>query len=219
MPTPQHNISLSIPGSAGNLEARLRYTIQSEETGVIICPPHPLLAGNMENNVIQVLAERISPFFPVLTFNYQGVGKSSSPNPDLPLFELWDRLDKSEDYSTIIDDGNTVCAWSKKLFARHHIIGYSFGAFIALHIKRQATCSLSLITPPLQEHDFSPLKQTSVPTALFLARHDDLIQSAEESCSFPHPVTTINDTDHFFRDKEEILARQVLQSLMGELMQ
>lgn len=57
---------ISIPCMLGSLEGRLTYREEnSGQPGVILCSPHPLLAGNMDNNVVSALAETLAlSFFP-----------------------------------------------------------------------------------------------------------------------------------------------------------
>ncbi len=208
-----NNTALTLPCDIGTLEARLLYTGDPAFCGIIICPPHPLLAGNMDNNVVQELAKTLSHIFPVLLFNYRTVGKSSSPEPDLPLFEYWDRLDRNGDFSPIIEDTRQVTQWSRRLFPVHHLIGYSFGAYIAQEVAQPGnTKSLTAITPPLHDHDFSTMAELNIPTTLFLAENDEFVQT---DCSKLHklPTFTISGTDHFFRSKEQLLARQVTKIL------
>ncbi len=139
---------ISIPCSAGNLEGRLTYREENnEKPGVILCSPHPLLAGNMDNNIIAILVETLAEHFPVLSFNYRGVGKSFKAEPDLPLFEYWDRLDQGNDFSEIITDTEQVIKWSKRFFADFHLVGYSFGSFIGLSALPGSALSFTGITP------------------------------------------------------------------------
>ncbi len=209
-----HDTELFIPCAIGRLEARLLYSSAQSSCGIILCPPHPLLAGNIDNNVVQTLAQTLCPFFPVLLFNYRAVGKSSTPEPDLPLFEFWDRLDQRNDFSEIIDDTARLLSWSKKLFSSHHLIGYSFGAFIGQHVAQEGqTLSLTAITPPLHDHDFSPLKQTPLPVNVILAADDDLTPTDELADTLSKTVITLPDTDHFFRSREQELAETVYKTL------
>jgi alpha/beta superfamily hydrolase len=210
-----NNTALTIPCAIGTLEARLLYTDEASSCGVIICPPHPLLAGNMDNNVVQTLAKTLARNFPVLVFNYRTVGKSSNPEPDLPLFEYWDRLDRTDDFSAIIEDTQKVLSWSSRLFARHHLVGYSFGAYIAQKIAQKTTTqTVTAITPPLHDHDFSPMTELNMPTTIILAENDDLIKTdMARPPAHTHTVLTIAGTDHFFRSKEQLLARQIAKAL------
>ena len=43
-----HAVELCIPGECGQLEGRLLFREETTQgTGAILCPPHPLLAGNI----------------------------------------------------------------------------------------------------------------------------------------------------------------------------
>ena len=201
---------ISIPCTSGNLEGRLTYREEnSDKPGVILCSPHPLLAGNMDNNVITALADTLANHFPVLSFNYRGVGKSFKAEPDLPLFEYWDRLDQSNDFSAIISDTKQVIEWSKRFFSKFHLLGYSFGSFIGLSALPQSTLSFTGITPPLGEHNFELLPGLRCKTLLIFAEKDSLLKQKTNNLSAKATIHNISDSDHFFLGKEQNVAKIV----------
>lgn len=203
-----HEIQVSIPGGFGLLEGRLLYRQESADgLGAIFCPPHPLLAGNMDNNVVQAVARAVAEMMPVLLFNYPAVGKSTSPQPGLPLFEVWNQLDQAKDYRAIIEEVKRVIAWSGSYFCRYHLIGYSFGACMALAAMASPAISFTAIAPPLAEEDFSALAALAIPQLLITAEQDTLLASAEAIPRNPHCThTTILGADHFFRNHEAVIA-------------
>lgn len=206
--------TISIPCSHGNLEGRLTYREENrEQVGVIICPPHPLLAGNMDNNVVTALAETLAVHFPVLTFNYRGVGKSFKAEPDLPLFEYWNRLDQNNDFSAIIADTKELIYWSKRFFKNFQLVGYSFGSFIGLSALPESALSFSGITPPLTEHDFSPLDNLSCKILLLFAENDNLLTRQEHSFATGTAIHEIPHCDHFFLGREQEVAH-ILESFL-----
>lgn len=211
MAGPLHEVQVSIPGGFGVLEGRLLYRQESADgLGAIFCPPHPLLAGNMDNNVVQAVAKTVAETMPVLLFNYPAVGKSSSPKPGLPLFEVWNQLDQTKEYRAIIGDVQRVIAWSGSYFHHYHLIGYSFGACMALAAITPQAHTFTAIAPPLTEEDFSALSGLSLPALLITAEQDSLLASAEY---IPPPVhcthTTIPGADHFFRNHEAVIAESI----------
>lgn len=209
--------NISIPCVAGTLEGRFTYREENKgKTGVILCPPHPLLAGNMDNNVIEALAEMLSVHFPVLTFNYRGVGKSFKANPDLPLFEYWNNLDKSNDFSEIIIDTEELIQWSKRLFADVHLVGYSFGSYIGLSSLPLSARSFTGITPPLAEHNFECLKKLSCRTLLIFAGDDNLLSCKRGSLDAGATIHEIPDSDHFFIGKEQEVSRLIESFLLSD---
>jgi len=206
---------ISLPCRVGNLEGRLTYREENRgKPGVILCPPHPLLAGNMENNVIKALTRTLAHHFPVLSFNYRGVGKSCSPAPDLPLFEYWNRLDTSNDFSEIIADTEQVIELSGRYFKRFHLVGYSFGSYIGLSALPENALSFAGITPPLAEHDFTRLRTLSCTTFFLFAEKDNLL--AENKAGLPQEavIHEIAGSDHFFLGREQQVA-DLLESFLG----
>ena len=205
---------ISLPCTVGNLEGRLTYREENrEKTGVILCPPHPLLAGNMENNVIVALTRTLAHHFPVLSFNYRGVGKSSKPDPDLPLFEYWNRLDTNNDFSEIIADTEQVIGLSGRYFKRFHLVGYSFGSFIGLSALPENALSFAAITPPLAEHDFKRLGSLSCKTFFLFAEKENLLTEKKAGLPGEAVVREIAESDHFFLGREQEVA-DLLESFL-----
>jgi alpha/beta superfamily hydrolase len=212
-----HVVQVTIPGHCGHLEGRLLYREETaNEIGAILCPPHPLLAGNMDNNVIQAVAKQVAEIMPVLLFNYPAVGKSTSPRPNLPLFEVWNALDQSKEYSGIAEDVRRVIAWSGSYFRRYHLIGYSFGACMALTALTTEAISYTAIAPPLAEEDFSALPTLPLPVCLITAEQESLLAAPDLLFNQPHiSHASIEGADHFFRNHEVAIARRVLKFCTG----
>lgn len=210
-----HSLAVSIPGPDGVLEGNLWYTEGDPgQKGVLLCPPHPLLAGNMENNVVQAVAAHCAGLgLPVLLFNYRGVGKSFKPEPDLPLFEYWHRLDQEGTFASVISDTRAVLAFCRRYFQQVHLVGYSFGAFIALNLlaeKAEGPISYTAIAPPLAERDFTRLATLALPGLLITAAEDILLKERNELVLPPtFQRIILEETDHFFLEREEEVAEAV----------
>lgn len=212
-------LELMIPGTMGNLEGRLLYGPgggeDGSDTGVIICPPHPLLAGNLENNVVQAVARKMAASMPVLLFNYPAVGKSCKPRPELPLFEYWNDLDQKNTYGMISEEVQKVIQWSGRYFHRLHLVGYSFGAHMALTAISPQTLSYSAIAPPLREYDFTSMSSLTIPVCLIMAGDDGLLAP-----SAPLPrrdnisSATIPGSNHFFLNHEDEVADLIAAFLL-----
>jgi alpha/beta superfamily hydrolase len=204
-------VHVTIPGLCGQLEGQLLYS--SEEAsgpGSIICPPHPLLAGNLDNNVVQAVAKKMAASMPVLLFNYPAVGKSTSPRLDLPLFEYWHALDQRNDYELIIEEVTKVVAWSAGYFDRFHLVGYSFGAHMALTAITPQTLSYTAIAPPLSACDFTSLQALPIPVHLITAQNDSLLAAPPQLPEQKNITRTIiKGADHFFLKREEEIAAQI----------
>ena len=168
----------------------------------------------MDNNVVQAVANRVARIMPVLLFNYPAVGTSTSPRPDLPLFEVWHRLDQRRDYGPVIEAVRQVIAWSSSYFRCYHLIGYSFGACMALSALTPEALSYSAIAPPLAEEDFSALPTLSLPVCLITAAQEALLAAPEPFSAQPFLTSIrIEGADHFFRNREGVIAGRILAFL------
>ena len=114
---------LTLEGCVGSLEALLDHP-SDEESGArlvgtaIICHPHPLFGGTMDNKVVQTLARAfLASGWKSLRFNFRGVGQSQGEH-DNGVGEVADLL-------KIIQQ---VAPSGPIALAR-----FSFGAFIASH--------------------------------------------------------------------------------------
>lgn len=211
-----YEIQVGITGCHGQLEGRMLYREETAGSiGAILCPPHPLLAGNMENNVIQAVARKVAVLMPVLLFNYPAVGKSTSPQPELPLFEVWNRLDQKKEYHGIVEEVRQVVAWSNQYFDRYHLIGYSFGAWMALTALTSKALTYTAIAPPLAEEDFSALADLSLPVCLITAGEEALVSTQGPEANLPHIArTTVPGANHFFLSRENEVAQTVADFVM-----
>jgi len=208
------DITISCKG--GNLQGRLTYRDDTTgRPGVILCPPHPLLAGNMDNNIITAIAETLADTFTVLSFNYRAVGKSFREETELPLFEYWSRLDSRNDFSDIIEDTRQLFDWSTHLFTHFHLIGYSFGSFIGLQALPGSALSFTAVTPPLAEHDFRRLLELSCKSLLIFAEQDNLLNQQKTRLPATAVIHEIAGTDHFFLQREQEIADRVATFLLS----
>lgn len=210
-------LEVTIPGNCGQLEGRLYYCNEgATDRGVIICPPHPLLAGNMENNVVQAVARKMAASMPVLLFNYPAVGRSTHPSPGLPLFEYWHGLDQKGDYGMMSEEVKKVIQWSAGYFSRLHLVGYSFGAHMALTAMTEQVLSYAAIAPPLVEYDFTGIQSLSIPACTILAEDDGLLAAPADLPRANDIIhNTIHGTDHFFLKHEEKVATLIAEFIFS----
>ncbi len=107
-----------IQGNAGNLQVRLQLRPESDAVAVI-CHPHPLMGGAMDNKVVTTLAR----FFrdkgiSVVQFNFRGVGESAGVHAD--------GVGEIDDFFSVLD-------WiaSQTVARLLYVAGFSFGGYIA----------------------------------------------------------------------------------------
>src|SRR5208283_5387543 len=84
---------VQFPSGAYRLEGELAYSDLLPPNGAaVIAGPHPLLGGNMHNNVVRCLGDGLAEHgLATLRFNYRGVGGSEGPAIDVTehLAQFW----------------------------------------------------------------------------------------------------------------------------------
>jgi uncharacterized protein len=184
-----------------------RYADTGTQKGAVICHPHSLMGGDMNNPVIRTIAQSLYiAEFATLRFNFRGVGESEGH----------------------FDEGNgetedLVAAFSflKEKTIRDIILaGYSFGAWVSSRaLPKLKPRQTILIAPPLElfPFDFSILKGR---IGLIVSADRDpycpvknITKVADHVCS---RLTIIPDADHFFLGKENALAES-LRSYFNKL--
>lgn len=173
---------------------------------VILCHPHPLYGGSMDNNVVNSLSEALTQAsFVSFKFNFRGVGGSQG--------ELGQGIGEQEDVEAAISFIGTVKKVDSK---RIGLAGYSAGAAFALPVgcKDSRIKALAAISPPLDMFDLDFLKSCPKPRFLVSGSRDDFT-SAEQFVEFcqnlaePKQYEVIQGADHFWWEYESRLAPKV----------
>jgi len=134
--------------SGGNkLEAIL--SDRGDRGGAVICHPHPLYGGSMQNNVVEALEEGFAlSGMSTLKFNFRGVGASDGVY-DEGNGEVADTIAACGFMTDFLSSG-----------ARLVLSGYSFGAWVAARAAAHAQGleDLVLVAYPFSIYDSSELK-------------------------------------------------------------
>jgi len=198
----------------------LGYPAESEpQLGVLLCPPHPNFAGDMNNNVIQALARRLAGTAITLRFDYRGVGASHIELPaGVSTIDYWDTVEEKQDYKDAEADTQAAGDALREIAPIEPLItiGYSFGVVTAAHYAMNNTEVELLvgISPPWTRIDFSFLCDYHKPTLLVCSRNDFLYKQEEidrirRVISQSTKLEIINHSDHFFRGEEELICREI----------
>ena len=185
---------LAIPEGAGPFPA------------VIVCHPHPLYGGSMDNNVVNSLSETITQAsFVSFKFNFRGVGESQG--------ELGQGIGEREDVEAAISFISTVTGVDSE---RVGLAGYSAGAGFALPVgfNDDRIRALAAVSPPIPMFDFDFLRSCPKPKLLISGSRDELIPIDQflefcQNLSEPKECESIEGADHFWRGYESILAAKV----------
>jgi alpha/beta superfamily hydrolase len=185
---------LAIPEGAGPFPA------------VIVCHPHPLYGGSMDNNVVYSLFEALTQAsLASLKFNFRGVGGSQG--------EFGQGIGEQEDVEAAISFISTVKGVNSK---RIGLAGYSAGAGFALPVGLNDVRikALAAVSPPLSMFDFDFLKVCPKPKLLISGGRDNFT-SADQFLEFcqnlpePKEYESIEGADHFWWGYESGLAAKV----------
>ena len=180
----------------------------------IICHPHPLFGGSMDNNVINSLFAALSrTSFVLLKFNFCGVGGSEG--------EFSHGIGEQEDVCAAISFISKVEGVDLERMA---IVGYSAGAAFSLPVgfKDDRIKALAAISPPLDMSDFEFLRNCLKPKLLISGGQDDFTPSSSflEFCQMlpePNEYYIIEAADHFWWGYEDIIAAKVAAFLNSVL--
>jgi alpha/beta superfamily hydrolase len=188
------DLTLAVPGGP-ELEARIAL-IEDARGGLVICHPHPLYGGDMDNPVVVRVAEVGSESgLSTLRFNFRGVGRSTGTHAR--------GQGEQDDLRVAMDALRARVPEGRPL----GVAGYSFGAWIAAQVtgSHVPAAALCLIAPPLDMLDFGSFAGTDVDVLLVAGTRDPYC---------PHPalavlanrlpsarIDTIEGADHFFFGK------------------
>ena len=180
---------------------------------VVVCHPHPLYGGDMENNiVVSVCYTLCENEIAALRFNFRGTGRSEG--------SFGGGVAEQEDVKAAVSfvasredidpEGIGLC-------------GYSFGAIPSfLGLPPKQVQAIAAISPPLSLSPLHGLKEYSKPKLLISGSEDNFtpIQAADaffESLSKPKKRKVITGADHFWSGYEGKVAEAV-SSFFAEML-
>ena len=193
-------VSVTFAGPASALEGSLHLPDSGRPAaGVVVCHPHPLMGGDMDNNVVMgVCRELVGQGMAVLRFNFRGVGASAGTH-DQGRGEVEDALaalgflaDRAE------LDGKAV-----------GMAGYSFGAGVAMKaaLRGDLPSALCVIGRARVDPEDELVRRPSLPL-LFVVGERDRQMPPEQAdrmraeLSEPPEMHVIAGADHFFAGRE-----------------
>ena len=186
------------------------------QAALFIFPPHPLLGGDCDNNVVNLLyAAAVANGQLAVKFNYRLVEADNITSQ--AMLDYWRQCDRQDDYSEVIADSlelvrgvvNEIEPALEINFA-----AYSFGCYTALQAMTQIEVRNFIgVSPPLKEYDFESLFARYSHLNFIIADHDEFCPA---ECFTPLAeiyninLEIITPSDHFFRDSEMALKQACL---------
>ncbi len=196
-----------LPGAVGDMEVLIECpkSTLTPQAVALICHPHPLQGGTMNNKVTYMLASALRQLGAItVRFNFRGVGHSSG-SFDQGIGET--------------DDVLRLAEWAEDYFSPPTLwlAGFSFGSYVALRAhKRLSPSRLILVAPPVQRFDFATLSLGAIPTLVLQGNADQVVEAhsvktwvAEQN---PRPdMIEFPEADHFFHGRLTELRDAVTQ--------
>jgi hypothetical protein len=192
----------TVAGPAGLIECAVDAPAVEPPRGVaVVCHPHPLHGGTMDNKVVQTLARAFVQLgYTSVRFNFRGIGASQG---------AWDE-GRGE-----IDDALAVVAAHRGPGQALVLAGFSFGGYVASHAAVQlaeggAAERLVLVAPAVLNFVAA---RVSEGTLLIHGEADDVVPlQAVFDWARPQalPVTVLPGAGHFFHGQLSVLKHIVL---------
>lgn len=193
-----------IAGPVGPLSIAIDTTTDVTSRGLaVVCHPHPLQGGTMDNKVVTTIARALTQRgWRTVRFNYRGVGQSAG---------TWDE-GRGE-----VDDALAVIAAHRGVGEPLLLGGFSFGGFIAASAnarlpEAEQSPRLVLVAPSTVKHHPPPVPAD---TLLIHGEADDVVPlSASMDWARPQalPVVVVPGAGHFFHGQLMLLKSLVLRN-------
>ena len=195
---------MSIPCGEISLEGIL-YIPDSDSLypAVIVCHPHPLYGGDMDNSVVVTICQAlVTQSISVLRFNFRGVGGSGG--------KFGGGVKEREDVKAALDYLSTRQEIDS---GKLGLVGYSFGGAVAFPAAQEDTRvrKLVLVSPALNEDGWEELKSYTRPKLVLLGDADMVVSYARLKKYFTadKQFQVITGADHFWWGFEGAMSKRV----------
>ncbi len=201
-----------IEGSAGAIECLVEEVSDGPRAAsAVICHPHPLFGGSMDNKVVHTLSRALHRLgISTVRFNFRGVGKSAGEHDE----------GRGE-----TDDALRVTDWLQQRLPAEALwlAGFSFGAWIAMRAASARDCQqLITVAPPVQRFAITDEPQPECDWLIVQGAADELVDSAavvkwvNELQPGPELVV-LPEVDHFFHGALTELREILISNLEKKL--
>ncbi len=202
-----HTERLLTAGPAGAIECALDRPTGPSQGVVVLCHPHPVHGGTMDNKVVQTLARAFLQLgWRTVRFNFRGVGQSAG---------AWDE-GRGE-----VDDALAVIDSQRQLGERLLLGGFSFGGYVASQAAQRLpegrrAQRLVLVGPATSNFSVAPVPED---TLVIHGETDDVVplQSTLDWARPQHlPVVVVPGVGHFFHGQLALLKSIVVRAFEHE---
>lgn len=193
---------LMTAGPAGPLECALDHPPQGSARGLaVVCHPHPLFGGTMDNKVVHTLARAFLQLgYRVMRFNFRGIGQSGGS---------W------AEGAGEVDDALAVIQAHRTPGEALVLAGFSFGGYVTTQAATRLADKaerLVLVGPAVVNFPAAPVPAD---TLVVQGELDDVVPMADVlAWARPQalPVTVLPGAGHFFHGQLPVLKHIVLSA-------
>lgn len=196
-----------------NSELEAKVDIRSGSIGLVMCHPHPLYGGTMNNKVVTTVVRSARDLgLSTLRFNFRGIGESTG--------EYDNGVGEQEDVLAALNYAREELGWETVILA-----GFSFGAGMACLTACQfpnLVNGLFLLAPAVHHFDAPVTMPYEFDTWVLMGDADEVVPFEEVESwvnrLIPQPHWLVfKETSHFFHgrltDLKEVMSQE-LQSLL-----
>ncbi len=180
--------------------------------GVVVCHPHSLYGGEMNNNVVVPICLALAQASVAsLRFNFRGVGASQG--------KFADGIGEKEDVAAAISYLSSLEAIDKDKIG---LCGYSFGGAVSLEVAPadERVQALALVSPEIST--YVPLKQYNKPKLIICGAADQFVsiialQRLAQELPPPNDFELVSGADHFWAGYEDKVAARIAAFFVDKL--
>jgi alpha/beta superfamily hydrolase len=200
----------SIAGPAGALQILEEVPAEIPAAVAVICHPHPLHGGSLNNKVVHQLAKTFTELGAAsIRFNFRGIGESEGEY-DEGRGELQDLL--------------AVAAWAQARWPELPLWlgGFSFGGFIALQAAQKlAPQRLVTVAPAVNYFADRVLDLSGISWLLIQGDADDIVPAElvtgwAGSLEFQPQLVLLKGAGHFFHGRLNELKQTIVDSFNAD---
>lgn len=206
----------TIDGPVGDLELICRAPDEAGELVsaqyiAVVCHPHPLHGGTMDNKVVTTLTRAYRDLgVPVATFNFRGVGASDGQHDE----------GKGE-----VEDTLAVVKWLQACYPDRALLlaGFSFGSAMAAQLSHRLEGCLQhllLVGPPVERYPYDREQRFPCPVSVLIGADDELVDvdnvsAWQKQLESDSSLTIYPQTGHFFHGKLVALKSDVCEQVIN----
>ena len=197
--TPRTTERLTVRGPAGAIEVVRNVPGPAPRGIALVCHPHPLQGGTLDNKVAQTLAKTFFALgYAAVRFNFRGVGQSDG------AFD--DGIGETDDALAVLADAQSRFGESLPIA----LAGFSFGSYVQTRVALRVEAErLVLVAAAVKRF---PLQSVAADTIVIHGEEDDVVPLADVfEWARPQqlPIVVFPGCGHFFHGRLPQLQRTV----------